>query len=211
MNTRPQYKEILVPPLAAGREILGLLLVLCLIFLGAGLRFIQLAPTKTKAEVQSYQILDIRLQDQAPVLYRSLLTAAESIIWDWEMTGSWPPISQLQQNRVPPFAEHFLPKALQGFHWEQHSGPSWVDYYGINRNVATAKEAGTDPLSTSFILRLIDLKAGEYPYPAVQQEGPLSVQIWINPQSVDYPQGSLMERGWKWIVSNFQIQQQNIQ
>jgi hypothetical protein len=206
MNTKPQYKEVLVRPLAAGREIIGLLLVLCLLFLGAGLRFVQLAPTKTKAALQPYQMLDIRLQDQAPVLYRALLTAAESIVWNREMTGSWPSASELQEERVPPFAEHFLPKALQGFHWEHHIGNTWVDYYGVNRNTAAAQAAGADPLTKSFILRLIDLKAGDYPYPTVQQEGPLSVQIWINQQTVDYPQGSLIERGWKWVISAAQMQ-----
>jgi hypothetical protein len=198
-----ECKEVIVAPLAAGREILGLAIVICCIFLLACLRYVQVAPKEDIAAKKSYQIQDIRLKNQAPVLYRSLLGVVDSITWTYEAAGNWPKISELQTESLPPFVGDFLPAGLRGFSWEMHQGETWVDYYGLNKEVAQQEKEGADPLENSFILRIIDLQAGQYPYPYVQdtQEDRFTAQIWMNPQSVDYSKGSLVERGWKWIVS----------
>jgi hypothetical protein len=198
-----ECKEVIVAPLAAGREVLGLTVVLCCIFLLAGLRYAQVAPKEDITAKISYQIQDIRLKNQAPVLYRSLLGAVDSITWTYEAAGNWPEISELQMESLPPFVGDFLPAGLRGFSWEMHQGETWVDYYGSNKEVAQQEKQGADPLENSFILRIIDLQAGQYPYPYVQgaQEDRFTAQIWINPQIVDYSEGPLVERGWKWVVS----------
>ncbi|MCI5208265.1 MAG: hypothetical protein D3910_05610 [Candidatus Electrothrix sp. ATG2] len=203
-NTAAQeYKEVIVAPLAAGRELLGLTVVLCVICLCAGLRYVQVAPQEDVAVKKNYQIQDIRLKNQAPVLYRSLLGAVDSITWTYEAAGTWPDISELQTESLPPFVGDFLPSGLRSFSWEMHQGETWVDYYGANTAVAQEEKKGADPLENSFILRIIDLQAGQYPYPYVleSQENRFAAQIWMNPQVVDYSQGSLAERGWKWVVS----------
>jgi hypothetical protein len=203
-NTAAQeYKEVIVAPLAAGREVAGLVVVICCLLLLAGLRHAQVAPKEDIAAKKSYQIQDIRLKNQAPVLYRSLLGAVDSITWTYEAAGAWPAISELQTESLPPFVGDFLPAGLRGFSWEMYQGKTWVDYYGVNKKVAQDEQQGADPLENSFILRIIDLRAGQYPYPFVQgsQEDRFTAQIWINPQSVDYSEGPLAERGWKWIVS----------
>ncbi|WP_339135187.1 MAG: hypothetical protein WGN25_17285 [Candidatus Electrothrix sp. GW3-4] len=203
-NTATQEcKEVIVAPLAAGREVLGLTVVICCIFLLAGLRYGQVAPKDEVVAKKSYQMQDIRLKNQAPVLYRSLLGAVDSITWTYESLGNWPEISELQTESLPPFVGDFLPAGLRGFSWEMHQGKTWVDYYGANKEVAQQEKQGADPLENSFILRIIDLQAGQYPYPFVQgsQEDRFSAQIWINPQIVDYSEGPLVERGWKWVVS----------
>ncbi len=198
-----ECKEVIVAPLAAGREVLGLAVVLCCIFLLAGLRYVQVAPKEDITAKLSYQIQDIRLKNQAPVLYRSLLGAVDSITWTYEAAGNWPEISELQTESLPPFVGDFLPAGLRGFSWEMHQGKTWVDYYGANKEVAQEEKQGADPLENSFILRIIDLQAGQYPYPYVQgaQEDRFTAQIWINPQIVDYSEGPLVERGWKWVIS----------
>lgn len=198
-----ECKEVVVAPLAAGREILGLSIVICCILLLAGLRYVQVAPQEDLSAKKFYQIQDIRLKNQAPVLYRSLLGAVDSITWTYEAMGSWPAVSELQTESLPPFVGDFLPAGLRGFSWEMHQGETWVDYYGANKNVVQEEKKGADPLENSFILRIIDLQAGQYPYPFVQvsQEDRFSAQIWINTQIVDYSDGSLAERGWKWVVS----------
>ena len=203
-NTKTQeYKEVIVAPLAAGREVSGLTVALCCIFLLAGMRYVQVAPKDDLTVKKSYQIQDIRLKNQAPVLYRSLLGAVDSITWTYEALGNWPEITELQTESLPPFVGDFLPAGLRGFSWEMHQGDSWVDYYGADKGADRNEKKGADPLENSFILRIIDLQAGKYPYPYIQdtQENRFSAQIWINNQIVDYSEGSLAERGWKWVVS----------
>ncbi|MCI5118875.1 MAG: hypothetical protein D3913_13185 [Candidatus Electrothrix sp. LOE1_4_5] len=202
-----EYKEVIVAPLAAGREVFGLTVVFCCIFLFVGLRYMQVAPKEDATAKVSYQIKDIRLRNQAPVLYRSLLGAVDSITWIYETAGKWPKIADLQTESLPPFVGDFLPAGLRNFSWEMHQGATWVDYYGVNKQVAQEEKKGADPLENSFILRIIDLEAGQYPFPYIQDMQDMqdterfTAQIWINPQIVDYPQGSLVERGWKWVVS----------
>ncbi|MCI5163673.1 MAG: hypothetical protein D3917_16985 [Candidatus Electrothrix sp. AX5] len=197
------YKEVIVAPLAAGREVLGLAVVLCCLFLLVGLRHVQVAPQEDLTAKKSYQIKDIRLKNQAPLLYRSLVGAVDSITWTYEAAGNWPDISELEIESLPPFVGDFLPTGLRGFSWEMHQGETWVDYYGFNKEAAQEEKQGADPLENSFILRIIDLQAGQYPYPYVQgaQEDRFTAQIWINPHIVDYSEGPLAERGWKWVVS----------
>ena len=117
--------------------------------------------------------------------------------------GNWPEITELQTESLPPFVGDFLPAGLRGFSWEMHQGDTWVDYYGSNKRAAQDEKNGADPLENSFILRIIDLRAGKYPYPYIQdsQENRFSAQIWINNQIVDYSDGALAERGWKWVVN----------
>jgi hypothetical protein len=204
-------KELVVPPLAAGRETLGLLVALCVILLLAGLRVIAVAPKQSNHELQAYQLLDIKLKNQAPVLYRALLSAVDSITWLRESEGQWPNVATLQQESLPPFADRFLPTGLRGFfRWEEEQGATWVDYYGSSKNaVAAAEKAGADPLESSFILRIIDRQAGSYPYPVAPQEkgqeNRFSAQIWINTNNAAYSQGPLDQRGWKWILSSSAI------
>lgn len=196
-------QEVIVAPLAARREVFGLAVAICCIFLLAGLRYVQVRPDEEFSAKKSYQIKDIRLKNQAPVLYRSLLGAVDSITWTYEAMGSWPDVSELQTESLPPFVGDSLPAGLRGFSWEMHQGKNWVDYYGANTRAAQDEEQGADPLENSFILRIIDFQAGKYPYPYVQEsrEERFSAQIWINSQIVDYSEGSLAERGWKWVVS----------
>ncbi len=198
-----EYREVIVAPLAARREVVGLTVVICCICLLVGLRHVQVAPQEDIIAKKSYQIKDIRLKNQAPVLYRSLLGAVDSITWTYEAAGIWPEISDLQTDSLPPFVGDFLPAGLRGFSWKMHQGATWVDYYGSNTEVAQQEKKGADPLENSFVLRIIDLQAGQYPYPYVQdtQEDRFTAQIWINPQLVDYPTEFPAERGWKWVVS----------
>jgi hypothetical protein len=198
-----EYKEVIVAPLAARREVVGLSLVICCIFLLAGLRHMHVVPKEEVLAKKSYQIKDIRLENQAPVLYRSLLGAVDSITWTYEAAGTWPEVTELQTESLPPFVGDFLPAGLRGFSWEMHQGETWVDYYGTNTQVVEEEKRGADPLENSFVLRIIDLQAGQYPYPYVQstQEDRFTAQIWINSRIVGYSEGFLAERGWKWVVS----------
>ena len=172
-NTIPAAKEVIVAPKAAGREALGLIAAICVILVLAGLRFAQVAPKRTENSIQAFQMQDIKLKNQAPVLYRSLLGSMDTIVQMREESGSWPDVSTLQQDNLPPFAAKFLPAGLGGFTWELRHGASWADYYGTNKNAAAEEKKGVDPLENSFILRIIDLKGGKYPYPlAKQEQGP---------------------------------------
>ncbi len=199
MSNSSAAKEIIVAPKAAGREALGLAIAVCVILLLAGLRVAHVAPKNGSGSLLTHQLQDIRLRNQAPVLYRSLLGAADTITWLKETNGSWPDITALEQENLPPFAAKFLPAGLSGFRWELRQGQGWADYYGINSGAAAEEKAGADPLENSFILRIIDRQNQQADAAAKQER--FAAQVWINLKTADYPDGPPEERGWKWVVS----------
>ena len=135
-NSSAAVKEVFVAPLAARREALGLAAAVCVILLLAGLRVVQVAPKHGGSDLQAHQMQDIKLKNQAPVLYRSLLGAVDTITWLREEKGSWPDVAVLQAENLPPFAAKFLPAGLGGFSWQLRQGAGWADYYGINAKAA---------------------------------------------------------------------------
>lgn len=199
------YREVLVIPLAARREALALIAVIFLIIVLMGVRFSLLPTSKgSSRSLQPYQIKDTILKSQAPTLYRSLLGVVGDILDLKEETGDWPDIALLKEEALPPFASNFLPMALRGYVWEKHASEGWVDYYGVNSDVGKEEKEAVDPLENSFILRIIDLKSEDHPHPHFgKHDDPKALfnfQVWINPQPTEYPAGSLVEKGWKWIV-----------
>jgi len=199
------YREVLVVPLAARREALALIIIISLIVLLMAFRFSLVSSVDSRESLKTYQLSDLYLKNQAPTLYRSLLGVVGDIMDLREENGSWPDIALLKSEALPPFASNFLPIGLRGFVWERHASKGWVDYFGVNGDVASAEKEGADPLENSFILRIIDLQSEDHPHPHLGQDNDpamrFSSQIWMNPQVVDYPTESLVERGWKWIVS----------
>ena len=199
-------REVLVVPLAARREALILLVIISLIILLMALRFSLVRSDDSVASLKSYQLSDLYLKNQAPVLYRALLGSVGDILDLREENGGWPDIDLLKSEALPPFASNFLPIGLRGFVWHRHTAEGWVDYYGINGDVSSADKKGADPLENSFILRIIDLQSENHPHPHFGQDNDperrFSYQIWMNPQVAEYPGQALVERGWKWIVSS---------
>jgi len=199
-----KYREVVVVPLAARREALALVVLISLIVLLKGLRFSLLKTAEVGKSLQAYQMSDLHLKNQAPILYRSLLGSVEDILDFREENGRWPDINLLKNEELPPFANNFLPIALRGFVWQDHAHEGWVDYFGVNGDVADKEKQGKDPLENSFILRIIDLQNEGHPHPHFgqhnEQEKRFAYQVWLNPQIADYPASALIEKGWKWIV-----------
>ncbi len=206
-NTPPQNecRVFLVQPKGARREALALAGVIALIVLLMGIRFTQMNSSTSGVQLRPYQIKNLHLKSQAPTLYRSLLGVVADVLTLREENGSWPGIDTLQEEVLPPFANIFLPVDLRGFVWKRYQSDGWVDYYGINVGAAAAKQQGGDPLENSFILRIIDLQSEQHPHPHLGKDNNtlmrFTAQIWVNPQTVDYPGEDLAERGWKWIVA----------
>lgn len=200
-----EYKEFLVEPKGARREALALVGVIGLIVLLMALRFSQVSSNTSSEHIRPYQIKDLHLKNQAPTLYRSLLGSVADVVTLREENGSWPGIDMLKEEVLPPFANSFLPIDLRGFVWKVYEGDGHVDYYGINAGAAAAKKKGGDPLENSFILRIVDLQSKQHPHPHLgkdNEEGNrFTSQIWMNPQTTEYPGEELAERGWKWIVA----------
>ncbi len=208
-----KYREVIVVPLAARREALALVLLIGLIVVLMGLRFSALKTVDTRKSLQPYQMSDLRLQSQAPILYRSLLGSVADILDFREEDGRWPDVTLLKDEELPPFAGNFLPMGLRGFVWQEHARTGWVDYFGFNGNAAEDTKQGKDPLKNSFILRIIDLQSDDHPHPHFGQHNDLTKrfvhQVWLNPQITDYPAGNLIEKGWKWIVGAEAMQGEN--
>lgn len=200
-----KYREVLVVPLAARREAMILALVIGLIVLLMAYRFSMFSSEGTTDSMRPYQLIDLKLKNQAPALYRSLLGSVQDILDLREEEGQWPDIALLQSEALPPFANNYLPVGLRGYVWQQFTGEGWVDYFGVNADAAQEEQQGKDPLENSFILRIIDLQSTKHPHPHFgQHDGQtkrFSAQIWLNPKTTDYPGEKLVEKGWKWVVS----------
>ena len=201
-----KYREVVVVPLAAKREALALVILISLIVLLMGARFSSLKTVKVGKSLQAYQLSDLHLKSQAPILYRSLLGSVVDILDFREENGRWPDITLLKNEELPPFASNFLPIGLRGFVWQYHPSEGWVDYFGVNGDVVEEEKQGKDPLENSFILRIVDLQSEDHPHPHFgkhnEQTKRFSHQVWLNPQITDYPAGSLIEKGWKWVVGS---------
>jgi hypothetical protein len=207
------YREVLVVPLAARREALALILVICLIVVLMAFRFSLVGSVESGDNMRTYQQSDLYLKNQAPTLYRALLGSATDILELYEENGDWPDVTVLQSEALPPFEANFLPMGLRCFIWQRHASEGWVDYFGVNGDVSSAEGQGADPLENSFILRIIDLKSGVHPHPHLGKDNDPSMrftyQIWMNPQISEYPGEQLVERGWKWVVSAGSSQGEN--
>lgn len=200
-----EYRVFVVQPKGARREALALIGAIALIVLLMGVRFSQVGSNTSTQTIQPYQIKNLHLKSQAPTLYRSLLGAVVDVVDLRKEHGTWPSIDTLKEEVLPPFANIFLPIDLRAFVWKRYEAEGWVDYFGINGGAAAAKQQGGDPLENSFILRIIDLQSEEHPHPHLGKDNNTSMrftaQVWINPQTTDYPENQLVERGWKWIVA----------
>jgi hypothetical protein len=190
-------KEIIVPPLDAKRETVGVLLTIELIVLLMALRFFLISGSEVPQYIRPYQRLDTMLTGTQRTLYQTLLSSVPEIEFLRNREGKWPEEALLETEDVPPFAVAFLPKELQDYSWFGYDGETWVDYIGNNP---------ADPRAYSFILRVIDLHADYHPHPHPGRDydpnQKLAVQIWIYPESTrSYPGERLAEASWWWVVS----------
>ncbi len=205
-DTEKVCRKVLVLPLAARREALYLGIVIAVIVFLMAMRFSQVRVIDIQQTRPPYQLSDIYLQNQAPVLYRTLLGVTADIMDLRLESESWPKVSLLIEESLPPFANNFLPMGLRGYVWELYPHEGWVDYFGINGDVGVKGEnKADDPLQNSFVLRIIDLESEDHPHPHFGEHANLSTrfvsQVWTNPKLTDYPGEELIKRGWKWIVS----------
>jgi len=200
-----RVKEVFVVPLSARREAFALCCMLAVILLLMIVRFSLISKTDTGQMLKSYQRIDGVLQNQAPTLYRSLLSVVGDILFLHEEDGKWPDIDVLKSEALPPFANNFLPPGLKGYAWTFYKQEGWVDYFGVNKNIKEQKDEGIDPLENTFLLRIIDLHSKNHPHPHSGRDNDpkqrYSYQIWMYPEVRSYPGEPLKEKGWKWIVS----------
>ncbi len=200
-----KVREVIVRPLTARRETVALILMIAVIIALMGLRFNSLAVVDAKKTLKSYQRIDGILKNQAPTLYRSLVSVVGDILDIREELGQWPEVKSLQDEALPPFANDFLPAGLKGYVWTQYKTGESVDYYGVNQNVLKQEKAGVDPLENTFVLRILDLKAQTHPHPHQGDHSSSNsrfiYQVWMYPEVRDYPGENLKEKGWKWVVN----------
>lgn len=206
MTEQTITQEVIVQPLAARREALGLAGMIGLIILFMALRFGALEETAAHESLKSYQQKDTILQNQAPILYRSLLSVVGDITDLYSDTGTWPDVNSLRGETLPPFAVDFLPPALRGYRWTRHAQNGWVDYFGINGDIDKSEKESADPLENSFMLRIIDMasKTHPHPHPGLHNDPEIrfSQQVWMYPETRKYPGENAINKGWKWIISS---------
>ncbi|MDY6836635.1 MAG: hypothetical protein SWH78_01555 [Thermodesulfobacteriota bacterium] len=196
------YREVLIAPLEARREAIGLLGVIVLIALLMALRFSLLTGTTPQQGLKAYQRPDTVLTGQQPLLYRTLLSVVDEVVDLRDQEGEWPAVKVLEREHIPPFDKSFLPVALKSYVWSRHEGNSWVDYFGENPKRADADAVAHEP--TSFLLRIIDLHTENHPHPhpGIDYDPNMrfAAQVWTYPAKRPYPGERVVEFGWKWIV-----------
>ena len=203
-ESKPIFKDVIVTPLDARREAIGLLAALSVIGILMAVRFAFVQTTETQTQLKSYQRFDTTLTGQSPVLYRSLLSVIDELIYLRKQSGSWPEIALLEAQHLPPFDKTFLPVGLKDYEWSRHVGKSWVDYFARR---SPSKEVGQGVHEqTVFLLRIIDLHTKDHPHPhfGVDYDPNLrfASQVWMYPEDRAYtPDKQLPEKGWKWIIS----------
>jgi hypothetical protein len=190
-------KEIIVSPLDAKRETVGVLLTIELIVLLMALRFFLISSIEAPQYMKPYQRLVTMLTGTQRTLYQTLLSSVSEIEFLRNREGKWPAEALLKMEDLPPFAVAYLPKDLEEYTWVSYDRETWVDYIGNNP---------VDPKAHSFILRVIDLHADYHPHPRpgrdYDPDQKLAVQVWIYPESTrPYPGERLTEAGWWWVVS----------
>ena len=139
-------------------------------------------------------------------MYRALCSVVADILDIYQEEGRWPDVKELQQEELPPFARQFLPGGLKGYTWAEHVGAGRVDYFGVNSQLPDAKNKVSDPLTDSFVLRIIDLQEPGHPFPFAESDREsqrrFAWQVWIYPGHTSYPSsGDLISSGWKWILN----------
>jgi len=190
--------QIIVAPLGAKREALGLACAIGVICLLVGLRGFFLASNTTPLLLQSHHRLDSTLNAKERLLYQSLLAAQGEIIYLWQENGAWPSAELLAQEFIPPFAEEFLPAHVHGYTWKTYDRGPWVDY------IAERPQGQDD--DPSLLLRVINLHADFHPHPHPGKDydpnQQAACQIWFHPQNLQrYAGMQLAERGWSWIIA----------
>ena len=190
-------KELIVPPLDAKRETVGVLLAIELIVLLMAFRFFMISGSEAPQYIRPYQRLDTMLIGTQRTLYQTLLSSVSEIEFLRDRKGQWPDKVLLEMEDVPPFAAAFLPKKLQDYSWVGYNGETWIDYLGNNPK---------DPQAHAFILRVIDLHADYHPHPHpgldYDPNQKVAVQVWIYPESTQpYPGERLTEADWWWVMS----------
>ena len=209
-GSQSTFKEVTIAPLDAKREATGLLAAILVIGILMTVRFVFVQSTVAEAQLKPYQRFDTTLKGQSPVLYRSLLSIVDELIYLQEQAGIWPTVESLEAEHLPPFDRTFLPVGLKSYEWSRHLGTSWVDYFG-HRSV-TENESLTADERKVFLLRIIDLHTKDHPHPHQGVDYDPNIryapQVWLYPEDRTYtPQKQLPEKGWKWIVSASQSSQ----
>ncbi len=74
-----KVREVVVAPLAARREALALIGMIGLIILLMSIRFAAVRTPESQKSIKKYQQKETVLRNQAPTLYRSLLSVIEDI------------------------------------------------------------------------------------------------------------------------------------
>ncbi len=193
---KTEIKEVLVPPLRARGETIGLIGTITAIVLLMALRFAIFTGQEDKLYLRPYQRLDSILQGPQRTLYQSLLAVVPDVLDIRDQEGQWPEAELLEMENLPPFDNKFLPQDLRTYEWTGYDKGSWIDYCGQN-------PTGEHPVT--FLLRIIDIHARYHPHPHpgvdYDPNQPVAVQVWIYPEpNRPYPGERLPEAGWWWVV-----------
>jgi hypothetical protein len=195
---------MVVTPLNARREAVYLLAAITVIAMLMTTRFLFVRGEDEKSYLKPYQRHDITLKAQSPVIYRSLLSVVDELVYLRQQDGTWPSVDLLKAEHLPPFDNTFLPVGLKDYDWSLYAGKSWVDYFGRRTPGENPSQGSHD--NTVFLLRIIDLHTKDHPHPHFgvdyDPKTRFTSQIWMFPEDRGYePTSDLPEKGWKWIVS----------
>lgn len=202
MTEEMRIREVVVQPVSARREAIGLLAAIAVVVLLMAIRFSFLGGAGDQEALLSCQRPDTVLKGQQPTLYRSLVGVMSEVVDLREKEGKWPDIEKLRNENIPPFDATFMPPALKKYVWSKHGDGAWVDYYGENPSADDVGPASYE--GAPFVLRIIDLHSDSHPHPHQGKDGDpknrFVSQIWTYQSKRPYPGDNPADASWKWIV-----------
>lgn len=180
-----------VRPPSAAREAAGVGAALAIVLLAAALRVMTLDRSGASAAIPGTTVL--AGADQT--LFQALLVSVDAIADLKRKTGTWPEISALAADEIPPFAGALLPAEARGLDWKRRLDAASADYTGL------------DPMGrrTAFLLRVSEKSTGGLdqgtPKRAVRAGPRVAAEVWIKKGGTAPPGAFPATGGWYQLVA----------
>ena len=188
---RMDAKGRAVRPPSAAREAAGVGAALAIVLFAAALRVMTLDRSGASAAIPATTVL--AGTDQT--LFQALLVSVDAIADLKRRAGTWPEVTALAADEIPPFAPALLPAEARGLDWKRRADGASADYTGL------------DPggRRTAFLLRVSEKSMGglDQSIPTrARRVGPrLAAEVWIRKGGTAPPGAFPATDGWYKLVA----------
>jgi hypothetical protein len=180
-----------VRPPSAAREAAGVGAALAIVLFAGALRILTLDRSSASAATPA----TTALAGSDQTLFQALLVSVDAIADLKRRTGTWPDVTALAADEIPPFAPTLLPSEARGLDWKRRADGAYADYTGL------------DPRGrrTAFLLRVSEKSMAGLdqgiPTRAVRAGPRLAAEVWILKGGKALPGAYPAADGWYQLVA----------